>query len=86
MGSGGHLSNRAAAELIAEVLHPALGVVVLAHLSERCNSAAEARAAVLAILRRATHACDLHVAMQGSPLPPITVTVHAVVALADRER
>ncbi|MEP6573701.1 MAG: MBL fold metallo-hydrolase [Gemmatimonadota bacterium] len=82
-GSGGHLSNRAAAELIAEVLHPALGVIVLAHLSERCNSAEEARAAVMAILCTVTHACDLHVARQDAPLPPITVIVRAVAAVAD---
>ncbi len=44
-GSGGHLSNRAAAELLAELLHDDLHSVVLAHLSERCNSEAEARAA-----------------------------------------
>ena len=37
-GSGGHLSNRAAAELLAELHHPGLAVVVLAHLSQRCNT------------------------------------------------
>ena len=52
-GSAGHLSNRAAAELLAELSHPGLGVVVLAHLSQRCNTAAEARSAVEPALRRA---------------------------------
>ena len=51
-GSGGHLSNRAAAELLAELHHPGLGVVVLAHLSQRCNSADDARATVGPALRR----------------------------------
>ncbi len=36
-GSHGHLSNRAAADLVAEISHPGLSAVVLAHLSERAN-------------------------------------------------
>lgn len=72
-GSGGHLSNRAAAELLAEVLHAELRRVVLAHLSERCNSEAEARAAVEPVLRRDGHATTLHVARQEEPLEPILV-------------
>ena len=42
-GSGGHLSNRAAAELLVELHHPELAVVVLAHLSRHCNTAEYAR-------------------------------------------
>jgi phosphoribosyl 1,2-cyclic phosphodiesterase len=68
-GSGGHLSNRAAAELLAEVLHPALRTVVLAHLSERCNTADQARAVVGPVLAR--HTIALHVAPQHEPLMPI---------------
>ena len=34
----GHLSNDAAAELVASIISPALRHVVLAHLSEDCNS------------------------------------------------
>lgn len=37
-GSRGHLSNRLAAELAVELLHPGLAGIVLAHLSERCNT------------------------------------------------
>lgn len=70
-GSGGHLSNRAAAELLAELLHEGLQSVVLAHLSERCNSEAEARAALEPVLRGAGSATHLHVARQDAPLPPI---------------
>jgi phosphoribosyl 1,2-cyclic phosphodiesterase len=70
-GSGGHLSNRAAAELLAELHHPGLSVVVLAHLSQRCNTAAEARATVSPVLRRVGFAGTLHVAPQDAPLPPI---------------
>jgi phosphoribosyl 1,2-cyclic phosphodiesterase len=70
-GSGGHLSNRAAAELLAELHHPGLSVVVLAHLSQRCNTAADARATVGPALRRVGFAGTLHVAPQDTPLPPI---------------
>ncbi|MBA3345069.1 MAG: MBL fold metallo-hydrolase [Gemmatimonadales bacterium] len=72
-GSGGHLSNRAAAALLAEVHHPGLSVVVLAHLSRLCNTAADARAAVAPALRRAGFGGELHVAEQDEPLGPIEV-------------
>ena len=72
-GSGGHLSNRAAAELLGELHHPGLGVVVLAHLSRQCNTAAQARATVAPALRRAGFRGALHVAEQDAPLPPIRV-------------
>lgn len=42
----GHLSNEAAAALLAQVATPALGDVFLAHLSEDCNRAELAEAAV----------------------------------------
>jgi phosphoribosyl 1,2-cyclic phosphodiesterase len=72
-GSGGHLSNRAAAELLSEVHHPGLGVVVLAHLSRQCNTADDARATVASALRRAGFGGTLHVADQDQPLGPIPV-------------
>lgn len=72
-GSGGHLSNRAAAELLAELHHPGLSIVVLAHLSQQCNTAAEARATVAPALRRVGFDGVLHVADQDEPLPPILV-------------
>jgi phosphoribosyl 1,2-cyclic phosphodiesterase len=68
-GSGGHLSNRAAAELLAEVVHPGLRMVILAHLSERCNTAEHARAEVAPVLAR--HAVALHIAAQHEPMGPI---------------
>jgi hypothetical protein len=76
-GSGGHLSNRAAAELLAELHHPGLGVVVLAHLSRQCNTAADARATVAPALRRAGFGGTLHVADQDEPLGPIAVVPQA---------
>jgi len=72
-GSTGHLSNRAAAELLAELHHPGLRAVVLAHLSEHCNTAADARATVAPALRRAGFRGALHVADQDKPLAPILV-------------
>jgi phosphoribosyl 1,2-cyclic phosphodiesterase len=72
-GSGGHLSNRAAAELLSELHHPGLAVVVLAHLSQRCNTADDARAAVAPALRRVGFGGSLHVASQDVPLRPIDV-------------
>jgi len=72
-GSGGHLSNRACAELLAELHHPGLGAVVLAHLSQRCNTAADARATVEPVLRARGYAGGFHVAEQDVPLAPIEV-------------
>lgn len=72
-GSGGHLSNRAAAELLGEIHHEGLGIVVLAHLSQRCNGAAEARATIEPALRQAGFRGELHVALQDEPLEPLRV-------------
>ena len=80
-GSGGHLSNRAAAELLAELHHPGLLAVVLAHLSQQCNTAAEARAMVAPALRRAGFRGTLHVADQDRPLAPILVVQRAGIQL-----
>jgi len=70
-GSAGHLSNRAAAELLAELQHPGLAVVVLAHLSQQCNTAADARGTVEPALRQAGFRGMLYVAEQDAPLPAI---------------
>jgi phosphoribosyl 1,2-cyclic phosphodiesterase len=80
-GSTGHLSNRAAAELLAELHHPGLAAVVLAHLSEHCNTAADARATVARALRRAGFRGALHVADQDRPLAPILVVQRGGVQL-----
>jgi phosphoribosyl 1,2-cyclic phosphodiesterase len=81
-GSAGHLSNRAAAQLLAELCHPGLATIVLAHLSYECNTAAEARAAVARVLRRARFKGTLHVADQDQPLRPILVAPRQAVQLA----
>lgn len=72
-GSGGHLSNRAAADLLGDVLHPGLTAVVLAHLSQHCNTPERAREAVEPVLRARRYGGALHVAEQDRPLPPISV-------------
>ena len=76
-GSGGHLSNRTAAEVLAGVMHKALEVVVLAHLSQECNSPACAREAVEPVLRRRGFKGRLHVAAQDEPLDAISLTTPA---------
>ncbi len=72
-GRGGHLSNREAAQLAAEVAHAGLAVLVLAHLSDRCNTPELARDAVALALRGTTFRGRLVVARQDAPLPALDV-------------
>jgi phosphoribosyl 1,2-cyclic phosphodiesterase len=81
-GSGGHLSNRAAAQLLAELCHPGLAVVVLAHLSQHCNTAAAARGEVGRLLKRVKFRGAIHVAEQDEPLPPILIAQSDGIQLA----
>jgi len=73
VGSGGHLSNRAAAELLGELMHPGLRLVVLAHLSERCNTADEARRTVGVALEAAGYQGRFEVALQHQPMEPLMI-------------
>jgi phosphoribosyl 1,2-cyclic phosphodiesterase len=73
-GSHGHLSNRAAAELLDEIAHPGLVCVVLAHLSERANDPSLAVEAVGNRLERHRYRGELHVGLQAQPLATIDVT------------
>lgn len=72
-GRGGHLSNRQAALLAAEVAHAGLAVLVLAHLSDRCNTPELARAAVAGALAGTAFRGRLLVARQDAPLPAVEV-------------
>jgi phosphoribosyl 1,2-cyclic phosphodiesterase len=72
-GAGGHLSNRAAAELLRELWHTGLGAVVLAHLSERCNDEREALEAIHPVLHEAGYRGLLCCARQDDPLQVIPV-------------
>jgi phosphoribosyl 1,2-cyclic phosphodiesterase len=72
-GRGGHLSNAQAAALVAQVLHAGLGTVVLAHLSDRCNRADLAIAAVEAALRPRGFTGRIVVARQDGPTPALDI-------------
>lgn len=50
LGTHGHLSNAAAAELLTRCRHASLGAVLAAHLSEKNNAPALARAALARVL------------------------------------
>jgi phosphoribosyl 1,2-cyclic phosphodiesterase len=69
--SHGHLSNRAAAELLRELYHPGLAGIALAHLSQHCNDAFLARDAIAATLDGRGYTGFLEVAPQDVPLEPI---------------
>lgn len=66
-GSRGHLSNRLAAELAAELLHPELGGILLAHLSEKCNTPERALDRVRSKLDPLGYAGALEVAHPDRP-------------------
>jgi phosphoribosyl 1,2-cyclic phosphodiesterase len=72
-GRGGHLSNREAALLAAGVAHAGLAVLVLAHLSDRCNTPELARGAVASALQGTAFRGRLLVARQDTPLPAVQV-------------
>jgi len=73
-GSHGHLSNRAAAELVSELLHPGLASVVLAHLSGSSNDPGLAMDVVGHTLERRRYAGSLQVGMQQHALEPIDIS------------
>jgi phosphoribosyl 1,2-cyclic phosphodiesterase len=73
-GSHGHLSNRAAAELVRELYHEELCAVVLAHLSENANDPSLAHEVVGEALERLRYAGTLTVAPQERPLETIDVS------------
>lgn len=66
-GSRGHLSNRLAGELAAELNHAGLGCILLAHLSRECNEAGQAHAVVGRALRGVRFKGRLEVAAQDEP-------------------
>lgn len=73
-GSHGHLSNRAAAELVRELYHEELCAVVLAHLSEQANDPSLAHEVVGEALARLRYQGTLAVAPQERPLETIDVS------------
>ncbi len=69
----GHLSNRAAAHLGVELLHPSLAGVVLAHLSQECNQPQLASDVIGQALERKGFRGILRVADQDEPLAGLDV-------------
>ncbi|MCY3809830.1 MAG: MBL fold metallo-hydrolase [Gemmatimonadetes bacterium] len=65
--SHGHLSNRAAAELVCELLGPRLAVVVLAHLSAESNRPGLAERTMRSALARRGYLGDVLVASPTDP-------------------
>ena len=66
-GNKGHMSNRQSADLLAEVIHPGLQEVVLAHLSETNNFAELARREAMNVVEASGCRTRLHVAAQDEP-------------------
>jgi len=71
--SHGHLSNRAAARLACELLHPRLAGILLAHLSNESNRPELAQRVVGQALERAGYKGFLDVARQDGPTEFIDV-------------
>ncbi len=84
-GSRGHLSNRLAGDLAAELVHPDLGGVLLAHLSGECNSREEARNEVGRRLARAGFKGLLQIAEQHEPTAVYDIGVLAAHARPTRQ-
>lgn len=72
-GPGGHLSNSDCAELLSEVHHEGLATVILAHLSQRCNTSVLAHETISMRLADAGFAGELHVAEQDGPMASIAL-------------
>lgn len=80
-GSRGHLSNRLAADLAVDLLHPALGGFLLAHLSDECNAPRTAEKTTKARLARKGYRGVVAVAEQDGPSK-----LYDVAALVDTAR
>jgi phosphoribosyl 1,2-cyclic phosphodiesterase len=77
-GFGGHLSNGDAADLLKEMYHPGLQAVVLAHLSQQCNTEQHARDRVGGVLQELGFRGRLEVATQHLPLAAIELSQEGV--------
>ena len=70
-GSHGHLSNADCNSLISDLLHDALHLVVLAHISEENNEYEHAKAMAARVLQG--HDVALYIAYQDKPTPVLTL-------------
>ncbi len=80
-GRGGHLSNREAANLVAQAAHASLAAVVCAHLSDRCNRPDLALEAMREGLRGTAFAGRIVVSTQDRPTPTLDVAPAGQLAL-----
>jgi phosphoribosyl 1,2-cyclic phosphodiesterase len=67
----GHLANQDTGRLLADILHPGLERVVLAHLSETNNTPEKALGEMAALFSGTPVRCDA--ASQGDPSPLLTL-------------
>ncbi|MDH5805230.1 MAG: MBL fold metallo-hydrolase [Gemmatimonadota bacterium] len=72
-GVGGHLSNRAAAEFVGDIFHPAFSSFTLVHLSDKCNTPELAKTTVEKHIKPRGFSGQVFVATQEEPLHPIEV-------------
>src|SRR4051812_10720319 len=77
-GSFGHLSNRAAGQTASQSIHSGLRNIVLAHLSEKCNTPRTALATVGDALRKARFRGRLTASSQQSVVGPFCAGASAV--------
>lgn len=70
-GPDGHLSNQDAARLLTEVAHDQLEMVVLAHLSQRCNAPEIAYNTITTALQTSGYQGIIRLAEQSGPMEPI---------------
>lgn len=80
-GRGGHLSNSQAANVVAQSAHASLALVVLAHLSDRCNTPELAMEAMRRSLKGTAFAGRIVVALQDTPSKPLEVIPMGQLAL-----
>lgn len=84
-GSTGHLSNRAAADLVRGLHHAELDLVVLAHLSQQCNTPDRARATVAAAMAEVGYRGRIVIAEQDRVLPALAVSSLSLWASGERD-
>ncbi|HEY3934627.1 MAG TPA: MBL fold metallo-hydrolase [Gemmatimonadales bacterium] len=72
-GPGGHLSNFDAARLLDELHHDDLAIVVLAHVSQRCNNDAALRATIEPALAARGFRGGIFVAVQDGPMASMAI-------------
>jgi len=81
-GSCGHLSNRATAHTVSQTIHSGLNNIVLAHLSEKCNTPRTALSTVGDALRKARFRGRLTASSQDNVVGPFRAGTAAAVSVS----